>query len=320
MPTLHLSWLLQLVLFAKAAVGFPLHFTPSAVGSEALALLRRGRAIVDVGRHEIFPGIGDDAKEKKRQRIMDAISKFRAEICAKMHKEHGVEFGSYESCLDFMNSACKPGNDQTMDGDRKETTSRAGYCNEFFPEAEKKAEKQVADEDAAAPSPGPAMQPGPAPGPAPMIAEKTEAPAPAEAAGGAGPAPAPGPFGAPAGPAPAPFIPGVSAGKPPGPIAKDEAWYYKKSGQDMKRMHMEESKKLPTQGYWGKLVEHEDKKTATQDWQTEFGTKHSEDSFNAFCKKNPTNPWCDDLHRRSTASCLTVSATLLLVGFVNFAV
>lgn len=250
---------------------------------------------------------------------MDAISKFRAEICAQMKKEHGVEFASYESCVDFMKSACKPGKDKLMDGDRKETTSGEGYCEEYF-DAAKKAEKQIEDEDAAAAataaSPGPAPSPFPGPAPAPSKMDAASAPA---LSGGASPAPSP--FGAPAGPAPAPFIPGVSAGKPPGPLPKDEAYYYKNNSKDAGRLHMDESKKLPTQGYWGKLVEHEDAKTSTGDWQKEFGTEHSRDSLDAFCKKHPTNPWCEDLHHHSAAHGWTASAMLLWVGLVvaNFA-
>merc|ERR1719215_2389363 len=130
-------------------------------------------------------------------------------------------------------------------------------------------------------------------------------------------APAPGPASSPAaGPASGPFIPGKSAGKPPGPIPKDEKYYYKKSGKDMKRVHMEESKKLPTQGYFGPLVEHEDQKTATQDW----GKEWNKASYNAFCAKNPTNPWCEGLgHKYSTASRLTISLALLLAGIAIFA-
>lgn len=85
----------------------------------------------------------------------------------------------------------------------------------------------------------------------------------------------------------------------------------------MKRVHMDESKKLPTQGYYGKLVEHNDQKTATEDW----GQEWNKASYNAFCAKNPDNPWCEGSHHmHSTASCLAVSVALSLVCLANFVV
>lgn len=266
-------------------------------------------------QNAIFPLPGAD----EEQRTMDAISQFRAQICADMKDEHGVKFESYEACRLFMEDACKPGRDGQMDGDGKEITSGHGYCTEYFPEAVKKAKKKITDEDAKnyAVSPGPMPMPAPAPAPAP----KMEAPAPAQAATGS--APAPGPAGAPGpgpGPAPAPFIPGVSAGKPYGPIAKDEKYYYKDGGKDKNRFHMDEKQKLPTQGYWGKLVEHEDMETATGDWGKEFGTKDATASFHEFCDKHPDNPWCEKNHQRhSKGFSLALSSFLLLGLLVNAA-
>merc|ERR1719482_1758258 len=100
---------------------------------------------------------------------MDAISKFRAEICYKMKVEHGIEFESFEACNKFMDDACKPGKDKRMDGDRKEVTSGEGYCEEYFPEAEKKAKEEIEKEEkaAAAVSPAPAPSSFPAPSPVP---------------------------------------------------------------------------------------------------------------------------------------------------------
>lgn len=264
---------------------------------------------------EIVPSPFAEPKGHKR-RVMDAINKFRAEICAKMKDEHGVEFASFDQCHKFMKQACNPGKDRQMDGDKKEITSGEGYCEEYFPEAEKKAEKQVSDEEAKEPKievvAPPAPSPGPSPGPS---QDKEPASAPQAAAGGGNipaPAPAAGPAGSPSSPAPGPFTPGLSAGKPGGPIPADEAWYYKKDGKDMSRMHMKEDMKLPTHGYWGKLVEHEDMQTSVSDWGKEFGNPETSKSLNAFCRKHPENPWCP---KRS--SCWKVSATIplfLLVG------
>jgi hypothetical protein len=78
---------------------------------------------------------------------MNAINAFRAQICATMHEEHGQKFASFEACEDFMHKTCHPGKDMKMDGDTKEVTSGQGYCTEYFPEAEKKAEEQIAAED-----------------------------------------------------------------------------------------------------------------------------------------------------------------------------
>jgi len=268
---------------------------------------------------------GAEEKNSKGQRTMDAIKKFRAEICYKMKKEHGIEFASFEACEKFMNDACEPGKDKKMDGDRKEVTSGEGYCQEYFPEAEKKAKAKVEKEDEDAKKPkvltiAPGPSPFPAPAPAPQ--KKAPAPAPVVAAGAVpAPAPSPGPMSMPApAPVPAPFIPGVSGGKPYGAIADDEAYYYKKGGKDPSRMHMNEGMKLPTQGYWGKLVEHEDQKTATGDWGKEFGPG-SDKSFEAICAKNPDNPWCyQQGYGRHRSSCPAVAAHLLPLVFAFVAI
>merc|ERR1719498_586526 len=123
-----------------------------------------------------------------------------------MKVEHGMDFKTFDDCEKFMKDACNPGRDKQMDGDKKEVTSGEGYCEEYFPEAEKKAKKQIDDEDAKKEEAikeekpevvlgGPA--PGPATGPAPAPAKAAAAPAQAPAAAGpaAGGAPSPGPMG-----------------------------------------------------------------------------------------------------------------------------
>lgn len=258
-----------------------------------------------------LPPIEIPGQPKRKARVMDMINKFRAEICFKMKDEHGKKFDTFKECEDFMEEACEPGKDKTMDGDRKEVTSGEGYCKEYFPAAKKKAEEEVDKEDkekaAAAPAglsgaPGPAPAPAPAPesaAPAPAPAKAEEAPAPAPKAKGDSPAPAPGPGSSPSGaPGPSPvasgdFTPGKSKGQPAG-VKDDEKYYYAKGGKDMDRMHMDENMKLPTQGYWGKLVEHEDMETATADWGKEFGPGSGHASYAAICKDHPENPWCQD--------------------------
>lgn len=284
--------------------------------------------VYEQAKAAVIPGSGlpgdphDEKKKKHDQKVMDAIKQFRAEICYKMLKEHGTKFSSHKACEEYMEDACHPGKDDQMDGDGSEVTSEKGYCKQYFPEAKKKAEKKVHDEEIkeeqgkleiASPYPGPS--PGPSPAPAPS----KKAPAPAPAAAVPSPAPAPGPMGAPGpapGPVPAPFIPGVSHGKPHGPVPDDEAYYYKDGGKHDDRLHMSEDMKLPTQGYWGKLVEHEDMKTSIEDWGHEFGPQAGHPSMQAICAKHPESQWCYEqgYHKHHRSSCPTgVAHALSLV-------
>jgi len=180
----------------------------------------------------------------------------------------------------------------------------------------------TAPPSAVASTPAPAPAAAKASGPAEAAAKAGgAAAAPAKAggavpAGGAGLAPAPGPqLASSPGPAPvpAPFIPGVSGGKPWGPIEDNEAWYYKKGGQDIGRMHMDAGLGLPTHGYWGKLVEHVDGETSTEDWQLEFGPKAGHSSLGSICKEHPDNAWCrvQAYGRHFRSSCLAGASPLL---------
>merc|ERR1719331_3408118 len=113
---------------------------------------------------------------------MKSIDKFRAEVCAEMKDQYGVAFKTFEACHEFMEKTCRPGKDMKMDGDSREVSSGEGYCHEYFPEAEMKAKKEVAAEEAlevGGPSPGPFPAPGPGPAPAPAPKKKAPAPAPA---------------------------------------------------------------------------------------------------------------------------------------------
>jgi len=164
-----------------------------------------------------------------------------------------------------------------------------------------------------------------APAAAGPVATAPAAAAPAVEAGHAPAAagPAPGPASAPSpGPVPGPYTPGVSGGKPWGPIAKDEAYYYKKSGVDAGRLHMSEKQKLPTNGYWGKLVEHNDGETSTGDWGKEFD-QHREVDLRKICaeKKDSTgveNAWCAGqgyYSHKSSSSALAVNLMSLVFAF-----
>lgn len=305
-----------------------------SIDGAATTQLRRGQAKQPAA---MIPGVADEKKKKHDKKVMDAISKFRAEICYKMRQEHGKEFASYEACEKFMTDACHPGKDDTMDGDSKEVTSKEGFCKEYFPMARKKAEEVVTHEeeleDEAAHHVGPAPSPFPFPAPAPAPAKKEEAPAPAPAKpAAAGPAPAasapaPGPMGMPGpapAPVPAPFIPGISGGKPWGPIGDDEKYYFKKGGKHNDRLHMKEDLKLPAQGYWGKLVEHEDMKTVNADWGREFGPQAGHESYRAICAKNPDNPWCYEQgysrHHRSSSPAVALPVLSFVCALISMRV
>lgn len=181
-------------------------------------------------------------KEDKRK-VMDTVSAFRAEICAKMEKSHGKKFASYDECAAFMKKVCNPGKDGVMDHDPTEVTSGKGYCAQYF-----RADKEIKE-----------------------IKKELEDPAPASA----------------------------PAKKAPAKPADDEKWYFKKDGKWQGRLHMDEKLKLPAQGYYGKLVEHDDEKTATADWGKEFGPKSNHRSYAAICRDHPHSIWCrrQGLHR-----------------------
>merc|ERR1719162_1297759 len=163
-----------------------------------------------------------------------------------------------------------------MDGGKGEVSTGKGYCKEYFHEQEVekelekrgvKVEKEVEKEEKVAD--------------APVKAAETKAPAPA---------PAPVASSAP-GPAPAPM-----------PAVADEAYYSKDGGNSPERLHMKENLKLPTQGYWGKLVEHDDGKTATGDWGKEFGPRSGHESIKQICQENPESRWCDLRFKEKSAS------------------
>jgi len=78
------------------------------------------------------------------------------------------------------------------------------------------------------------------------------------------------------------------------PLADDEKWYYKNG---VGRFHMDESLKLPTQGYWGKLIEHEDGQTSVGDWQSEFKPVTGSDPRRKICEQNPDNIWCQERYQ-----------------------
>jgi len=288
------------------------------VQNSAEASGTRGMKQSSVTAHRQQIEIGSAADPKP----MDMINKFRAEVCAKLKDEHGKNFESYTECMKFMEDACHPGKDHKMDGDGKEITSGEGFCQEYF--KEKKREKKVVEEHKVS-APVPAPSPAQAPAPAPEPEKKLPAPAPAPAAANVtkptGPAPAPASAPGPApGPSPGPFTPGISGGKPPS-MKDDEKYYYKKGGKDASRLHMDEKLKLPAEGYWGKLVEHEDQKTVTGDWGTEFGPGHG--TYAEICKEHPESGWCTrhghHKHSSGQKASIHLIAFMAPLGFLGLA-
>jgi hypothetical protein len=271
--------------------------------------------------HQAFQTwLGEDPKKPK---LMSHINRFRAKICYDMHDAHGEKFDSFEACKEFMEHACRPGGDLMMDGDKNEHSSGHGYCNAYFPKDEKEAEEileemerqedeekqeeaeekhdaealegkeasenivqeeakktDVRENDAAADAGAAPAAAAPATadeaGKAKDAKEGDQAAAAAagSAPAAAGSAPAASPSGAPS---------------PAGQYPEDEAWYYKNGGTDPIRYHMNEAYKLPTHGYHGELVEHDDMKTVAADWHAEFGDSHD---IAGVCKEHPDNPWC----------------------------
>jgi len=247
-----------------------------------------------------------DLSEEPKKKMMDFINQFRAEVCGKMKEEHGRDFATYHKCKDFLEDVCNPGKDGVMDGDSREVHTGKGYCKDYF--HVKKVEAELAKR-ASGDSQGPAPGPMPAPAilaPAPSVqggskGHAVPAPAPAALAPAPGLAPAPAPYGG---------IPGKSGGKP-SDLKDDESWYFKKGGKSLKhRLHMDAKLKLPTQGYFGKLVEHEDKKTVTEDWGAEYAG-----NLDKYCRDHPGSPWCDK-HKHSSGQKAAVSFFALLVTFL----
>merc|ERR1719491_1276513 len=85
---------------------------------------------------------------------------------------------------------------------------------------------------------------------------------------------------------------------------------------------MNEKLKLPTQGYWGKLVEHDDMKTSIGDWQEERPWNGR--SRREICEKHPENVWCERYmetldsreHERSSASATMSHRSMLALAVV----
>lgn len=85
-----------------------------------------------------------------------------------------------------------------------------------------------------------------------------------------------------AAPSPMPFMAASPAAAPPGmmPPAEKSGWG-----------SMDESAGAPEQGFQGARVAHDNMKTMTDDWHTEYGP-HVATSYEAICAEYPDNTWC----------------------------
>lgn len=292
--------------------------------------LRRG-VLVASGEHSRLSSEPND-----KGQLMYHINHFRAEVCTKLKGTHGEKFDSFTACKHFMEEVCQ-----------EEAHKETDYCKEYFQEQE--AEKELKElegeeefdndmkkvEEESVPggisSNEPPATPA-APAPASLPDSKTEPPASVSAGAPAAAAPASQPPGlatapASAAAATAPYTPGKSMGEP-NSIDDDEQWYFKNGGKDEGRLHMDGSLKLPAQGYWGKLVEHDDQKSVTSDWGSEFGPASKHRSYASICKDFPDNAWCKRHHAPHTdhrhSSAYRTSApvisllTLVAAWVINF--
>lgn len=231
--------------------------------------LRRG-VLVAHGEHS-----GLSSEPNKKGTLIYHINHFRAEICAKLKGANGEKFDSFTACKHFMAEIC-----------HEDAHKETDYCKEYFNEQDAEKELKELEGEEEFEKDMEKVEGGSAPG--------AGAPAPAALPG----SPASVSPGAPAAAAPASQPQGLAAApaSAPASIGDDEEWYFKNGGKDEGRLHMDGSLKLPAQGYWGKLVEHDDQKSVTSDWGAEFGPAAKHRSYASICKDFPDNAWCKRHH------------------------
>lgn len=288
------------------------------IREEHEAYQRKMSRLMDPYSNAALPSIADIIHQPghdeghKKPELMGAINSYRAKICADMKDEHGIKFASVDACDKFMNQACHPGRDGKMDGDRKEIHSGKGYCATYFnnkKHAEEAHDSSANGESKASKGPRYETQ-GRDAGDAAANKVRGGKSGSGDGSDGGGTASKADNFddtqtvagrqadsrvkGTASAPAPGP-APGQAPG---GAYPKDEQYYWKNGGVDPDRFHMNEKLKLPTQGYWGKLVEHNDGETSVGDWQHEGGNLAGQDLDIAsakICEKHPESAWCRQL-------------------------
>lgn len=218
--------------------------------------------------------------------VVGPIDAYRATTCVGMLLEHKDHFDkkNLNACMKFMNRICHPGKDQKMDGDANEQTTGMGYCDQWFDffrkHAKKAEEKKESKKKAQAEA---SME-------AAHAEEETEheegddekettthdddgkeedsgdAPASASAA---------------------------AAEDGQDATEKSTSRQDLPLGIDSDRWHMDADRKVPSQGFRGKPVKHEDMETFTSDWIREFPHHQGQRrDVRKICRERPDNDWC----------------------------
>jgi hypothetical protein len=87
--------------------------------------------------------------------------------------------------------------------------------------------------------------------------------------------------------APSPATAAAPSSAPPGGLTSEADTDYK----SWSKTSMDEGEKLPSQGFQGKLVSHDNMVTQTSDWHQEYGPDAGK-SYEAICAEYPDNMWC----------------------------
>jgi len=93
-----------------------------------------------------------------------------------------------------------------------------------------------------------------------------------------------------------------------------------KKARDGALKGMSEDNGAPAQGFKGKIVEHNDKKTQTDDWNREYGSKSDGlQSWDKVCKENHDNAWCKYHLRKSSERSGAAVPTAILAVLLSLA-
>lgn len=211
-------------------------------------------SIVEASLEKVASASGDRGLAREIQAV-------RAGLCS----EQGFRSHERQACEEFMRGACAQAKGAATHLGHTRARRRRGVskvlCQRFFAEE--------AHLKASAPAPAPTSTGETLPTlPEPTLPESASSPA-----------------GAPA-----------STGEPTLPEESGEESVPESAPESVPEPgDLKFSKKerpLPSQGYKGELVEHNDASTATGDWQQEFGPVAGHRDFRAICRDFPNNQWC----------------------------
>jgi len=83
---------------------------------------------------------------------------------------------------------------------------------------------------------------------------------------------------------------------------------------------MTEGNGAPSQGFRGKIVEHDDQKTQTEDWNREYGSNGDGlQSWDKICKENTNNVWCKHHLRKKAVKSGAAVPTAIFAVFLSLA-